>query len=184
VLATTNRDLQAEVDAGRFRTDLYYRLAVVPMNVPPLRQRREDVPELTEHFCRLCAERLQRDPCTLDRSAEELLRDHDWPGNVRELENVITRANVLGDGQPITADRLRRWLIAGDEPSGITGSHDVPVGLSLQEMERKLIEATLEHYQGHRERTAKALGIGVRTLSGKLRQYGYAPREKSFSRAA
>ena len=184
VLATTNRDLQAEVDRQRFREDLYYRLAVVPLNVPPLRERRADVPQLADHFLRRCGERLQKESCTLEPSARQLLVDYHWPGNVRELENIVTRASVLNLGSPVGADELRRWLIA--EPGRSDGNQptDVPVGLSLQEMERKLIEATLEHYSGHRAKTAKALGIGIRTLSGKLRQYGYAPREKSFAKTA
>ncbi len=183
VLATTNRDLQAEVDAGRFREDLYYRLAVVPLHVAPLRQRREDVPELTDHFFRRCAQRLKKEPCVLQPAARDLLVDYPWPGNVRELENIVTRASVLNVGGPITADELRRWLIVGPDGGGRNQNNDVPVGLSLDDMERQLIEATLEHYAGHRAKTAEALGIGVRTLSGKLRQYGYAPREKTFSGA-
>jgi DNA-binding NtrC family response regulator len=182
VLATSNRDLQAEVAEGRFREDLYYRLAVVPLQVPPLREHRSDIPELTDHFFRRCAERLQREPCVLEPAGRQLLMEYDWPGNVRELENIVTRASVLNLGEPVGADELRRWLIA--EPGGGQSQlADVPVGLSLHEMERKLIEATLEHYSGHRAKTAKALGIGIRTLSGKLRQYGYAPREKSYCKA-
>jgi len=186
VLATTNRDLEAEVAAGRFRQDLYYRLAVVPIHVPPLRDRLDDVPALVEHFLLRSAERLGREPVTLQRSAMDLLQHYDWPGNVRELENIITRISVLGSASAITADELRRWLVESaradrSKPSRETTS--VPVGLSLEEMERRLIEATLEQFGGHREKTAKALGIGVRTLSGKLRQYGYAPREKTFLRA-
>jgi len=181
VLATTNRNLEAEVAAGRFREDLYFRLAVVPLAVPPLCERREDVPELAEHFFARCAARLGKDPCRLEPAAEQLLLDYHWPGNVRELENICTRASVLSTGGQVTADELRRWLATDpdrdDKPSG-----HVPVGLSLEEMERKLIEATLDHFGGHRARTAEALGIGVRTLSGKLRQYGYAPRERSFCR--
>jgi transcriptional regulator with GAF, ATPase, and Fis domain len=183
VLATTNRDLEAEVLAGRFRRDLYYRLAVVPLYVPPLRDRRDDIPELIDHFLGRCARRLQHAPCTLDAAAKDLLVNHDWPGNVRELENILTRASVLGTGSPVTADQLKRWLLATPDNRVPDGSAGVQVGLSLEEMERKLIEATLEHYGGHRAKTAKALGIGVRTLTGKLRQYGYAPREKSFSRS-
>jgi DNA-binding NtrC family response regulator len=182
VLATTNRDLRSEVAAGRFRHDLYYRLAVVPIHVPPLRDRGEDVPVLVEHFLGRCALRLGRSPCVLEPHALELLTSYHWPGNVRELENIITRASVLNRGEPVAADELRRWLLAGsDEPEEMPSG--VPVGMSLMEMEKKLIEATLEHYGGHRAKTAKALGIGVRTLTGKLRQYGYAPREKSFLRA-
>ena len=180
VLATTNRDLEAEVAAGRFREDLYFRLAVVPLHVPSLRERREDIPLLADHFFTRCAARLGRYPCSLEASAEQLLLDYHWPGNVRELENIVTRASVLHAGRPIAADDLRRWLIAGPEAAQ---EEDVPVGISLQEMERKLIEATLEKFGGHRAKTAEALGIGLRTLSGKLRQYGYAPREKPFLKA-
>jgi len=181
VLATTNRDLHAEVAAGQFREDLYFRLAVVPLSVPPLRERREDVLELTEHFFARCAARLGKDPCCLEPAAEQLLRDYHWPGNVRELENVCTRASVLGVCERIAADEVRRWLAADPSESNGRPQGEVPVGISLQEMERKLIEATLEHFGGHRARTAQALGIGVRTLTGKLRQYGYAPREKTYS---
>ena len=182
VLATTNRDLSAEVVAGRFRQDLYYRLAVVPLQVAPLRDRPEDIPELVAHFLDESAHRLHREPCPMQPSALDLLVNHSWPGNVRELENIVTRASVLYSGSPITADELRRWLIGGHESN--TADAEVPVGLSLEDMERKLIEATLERFGGHRAKTAQALGIGLRTLSGKLRQYGYAPREKPASRAA
>ena len=182
VLATTNRDLPSEVAGGRFREDLYYRLAVVPLHVPPLRQRREDIPELTDYFFQRCAKRLGREPRALESSARDLLIHYDWPGNVRELENIVTRASVLGESERVTADELRRWLLA-PEHDGEDEQDDVPVGLSLHEMERKLIERTLEHFGGHRAKTAEALGIGVRTLSGKLRQYGYAPRERSFAKA-
>jgi DNA-binding NtrC family response regulator len=185
VLATTNRDLQEEVSAGRFREDLYYRLAVLPLFVPPLRDRREDVPELAAYFFKRSAQRLGRECCTLDRDAEELLVEYHWPGNVRELENIITRASVLTTTGRATADELRRWLNCTasapcHDESGAT-DEGLPVDLSLEEMERRLIEATLDRFGGHRARTAKALGIGIRTLSGKLRQYGYAPREKSFA---
>ncbi len=186
VLASTNRDLQKEVAEGRFREDLYFRLAVVPLHVPALRDRKEDIPELVEHFLARSAARLQRDPCVWDLSAQQLMLDYHWPGNVRELENIITRASVLHSGKTVGADELRRWLIA--PPTGSVAQADAsvsepPVGISLEEMERKMIEATLERFGGHRAKTAQALGIGLRTLSGKLRQYGYAPREKSFLKA-
>jgi len=180
VLATTNRDLRGEVSAGRFREDLYFRLAVLPLAVPPLRQRREDVPELAAYFFQRSAQRLQREPCSLELAAAQMLIDYHWPGNVRELENIVTRACVLTTTGSVTADELRRWLISSPEENSEGPEEGVPVGISLEEMERRLIEATLEHFGGHRARTAKALGIGIRTLSGKLRQYGYAPREKSY----
>jgi DNA-binding NtrC family response regulator len=195
VLATTNRDLTEQIREGRFREDLYYRLAVLPIHVPPLRDRREDVTTLCDHFFTRCATRLDREPCQLESAARQLLLDYHWPGNVRELENIATRASVLSQKGHVRADELRRWLVgqadaldasratgslaSGNAVSGnaVSGG-GLPVGVSLQEMERQLIEATLEHFDGHRARTAEALGIGVRTLSGKLRQYGYAPHAK------
>jgi len=183
VMATSNRQLQEAIDEGSFRQDLYYRLAVVPLQVPPLRTRTGDVVELCAHFLRRAALRMQRAPRVLTASAAELMENYHWPGNVRELENLMTRASVLGEQSTISADELRPWLIDSDRHSTRLETGEVPVGLSLQEMERKLIEATLQRFGGHRAHTAKALGIGVRTLSGKLRSYGYAPREKSFARA-
>ncbi len=187
VLATTNRDLRREVAEGRFREDLYYRLAVVPILVPPLRERYEDTRELTEFFLKRAAKRLGRDECTLESGAYDLLASYHWPGNVRELENIITRACVLNEDNSIDADTLRPWLIdtPGTAPGSVAESvsmEKVPVGLSLEEMERKLIVATLEHFDGHRAKTATALGIGIRTLSGKLKLYGYAPRTKNFAK--
>ncbi len=184
VIATSNRDLQREVAAGTFREDLYYRLAVVPLEVPPLRARAGDVPLLAEHFLARSAKRLNREPCRLDSAALELLCQYHWPGNVRELENIISRASVLNLGGPVTASELRPWLIDApptqgddDEVAGLPG------GASLEAMERRLIEATLDRFAGHRAKTAEALGIGLRTLSGKLKQYGYAPRARSLMKA-
>ena len=130
VLATTNRDLHGEVAAGRFREDLYFRLAVLPLAVPPLRQRREDVPELAAYFFRRSAQRLQRDCCEPDPAAQQLLMDYHWPGNVRELENIVTRASVLTTTGRVTADELRRWLIGPPQESeapargGPAGGHE------------------------------------------------------------
>lgn len=206
VIAATNRDLKKEVAAGRFREDLYYRLAVVPLQTPSLRERLEDVPRLANHFLARAAERLERPARTLAPQAVSLLVSYHWPGNVRELENVITRASVLGGAGEITADELKPWLLhsclpTGDgplDPPSLTAWEtaavcDSPAGSgpsaansagSLQEMERALIEATLDRFDGHRAKTAKALGIGIRTLSNKLRAYGYAPRAKAFGKAA
>jgi DNA-binding NtrC family response regulator len=180
VLATTNRNLPAEIAAGRFREDLYYRLAVVPIVLPPLRERRNDVLELADHFLAHAAERLDREKVVLEAAARELLTSYDWPGNVRELQNVITRACVLNQGETIYADMLRPWLAIEDErlPAPMSS------GTTLEEIERRTIVATLERFGGHRAKTAEALGIGIRTLSGKLRSYGYAPREKDFANTA
>lgn len=180
VLASTNRDLAKEVVNGRFRQDLYYRLAVVPLVLPPLRERDDDVHLLTDFFLERAAKRLERSISTLTADVRDLFAAYHWPGNVRELENIVTRACVLSDGRPISAVELRPWL---EQPENVDYRRPgiLPVGTSLEDMERQMIVATLEHYQGHRARTADALGIGLRTLSGKLRSYGYAPHAKDFS---
>lgn len=185
VLATTNRNLLEEVAEGRFREDLYYRLAVLPVELPPLRSRREDIPLLANHFLRLANARLPGDPLSLEPDAIELLSEYRWPGNVRELQNVVTRACVLSEVPLISADRIRPWL--GEEskpmlPASVQAEGSAEV--SLAEMERRTILATLERFDGHRARTAESLGIGVRTLSGKLRRYGVPPHEKQIQDAA
>lgn len=187
VLATTNRDLNDEITAGRFREDLYYRLAVVPIAVPPLRERGEDVLELAEHFLTQASERLGRERLVLDAGARDLFLSHRWPGNVRELHNVVTRACVLADGECVSVDLVRSWLRRDAVETNAAPAEapaTLPIGESLAEVEKQMILATLQRYDGHRQRTADALGIGVRTLSGKLRSYGVAPGEKDFSKRA
>ncbi len=173
VLATTNRDLAEEAAAGRFRHDLYYRLNVLPIHVPPLRQRREDIPALVEHFQRQAQKRTAGEPALLTAPALEALCDHAWPGNVRELQNIVMRMSVLFAGQEVSADQIRGWM-----PQAGSGHREasmdkaaVPVGVSLKELEQQAIEATLERFNGHRAKTAEALGIGLRTLTTKLKQY-------------
>jgi DNA-binding NtrC family response regulator len=181
VMASTNRDLPAEIAAGRFREDLYYRLAVVPLEMPPLRQRDNDVQLLADFFLERAARKLGRERTALSADCRELLSAYHWPGNVRELENLITRACVLNAGEAITADQIRPWL---QEPERVAAGEDTKpqaVSGSLDEIERATIIATLERFGGNRGQTAAALGIGVRTLSGKLRAWGFAPRTKEFS---
>lgn len=186
VMASTNRQLPAEIAAGRFREDLYYRLAVVPLELPPLRERGDDVQLLTDFFLDRASQRLNRPRLELSADARDLLSMYRWPGNVRELENLITRACVLSvDGQIAVSD-IRPWLQPGEQagtapsPVAVVASPD---SASLDDMERELIVATLERFGGNRGQAAAALGIGVRTLSGKLRAYGFAPRTRDFSGA-
>jgi DNA-binding NtrC family response regulator len=183
VMATTNRDLRRAVADGTFREDLYYRLAVIPLIVPPLRERAGDVPELLEHFLRQAEQRVGGAHAELSRGALDMLCGYHWPGNVRELQNLMTRAVVLGGEGPISADDLRPWLLDEPERAAVASQAEVPVGLSLQEMERRLIEATLERFDGHRARTAEALGIGLRTLTAKIKEYGYSDHGRRLARA-
>lgn len=183
VLATTNRDLLAEVSGGRFREDLYFRLAVVPIILPALRERHGDVLELADHFLSQAADRLGQKRLELEPSARELLNVYHWPGNVRELQNIITRACVLNQGQSITCSELRPWLRDASGTRAQEEAREIAEDVTLDEMERRLIVATLKRCDGHRAKAAEKLGIGLRTLTGKLRTYGYAPREKDFASA-
>lgn len=184
VLASTNRDLRQEVARGRFREDLFYRLNVVPIEVPPLRNRREDIPHLAAHFVSQANARLGGPRRELDTSAIELMVEYHWPGNVRELQNVVTRACVLADGENIASDILRPWLVMSPTASQPRTESVAHPDITLADLERQVILATLERHSGHRARTAAALGIGLRTLSGKLRTYGVAPRERVLEDAA
>lgn len=236
VVATTNRELPVEVDAGRFRGDLYYRLNVLPIHIPPLRERMEDVPVLADHFLRGVCRRDGRQARDLSDDALRALLSYPWPGNVRELQNICERAVVLSKGDGIDANLIRGWLTQhapshassvvtrpmtiADRPAhanGTTNGYSNGVSTSgmsngmnggmnggmpgvmtlprsaehvaaapeleehspiimqqtrlLDDIERQAIVETLLRFNGHRQKTAKALGIGVRTLGLKLKKW-------------
>jgi len=169
VIATTNRDLGKEVAEGRFRQDLFYRLNVVPIELPPLRERLEDVPELVRHFLHGIARRESRTFRHIEPEALRLLQKYQWPGNVRELQNIIERASVLESQEGlIRAATLEPWLKA---PGQAAISADGLAGKPLADIEKQVILSTLERFKGHRIKTATALGIGVRTLGMKLKKW-------------
>jgi len=167
VIATTNRDLQAAVTEGHFRGDLYYRLNVLPIHLPPLRARLEDVPLLAEHFLTQVALREGRSPRRLDEDALKAMREYSWPGNVRELQNICERASVLTRGSVITGAVVRPWLVA---PAGATARAALEPQ-KLEDTEREEVLKALRRFAGNRQRTAEALGIGVRTLGLKLKKW-------------
>jgi DNA-binding NtrC family response regulator len=240
VVATTNRELPVEVDAGRFRGDLYYRLNVLPIHIPPLRERMEDVPVLADHFLRSVCRRDGRVARDLSDDALRALLSYPWPGNVRELQNICERAVVLSKGDEIDAELIRGWLTQhapshvsavvtrpmtiADRPAQTNGasnghlngvsmsgtshgtSHGMTGGMTggmsgvmtlprpaehvaaapeleehspiimqqtrlLDDIERQAIVETLLRFNGHRQKSAKALGIGVRTLGLKLKKW-------------
>ncbi|MEZ6058785.1 MAG: sigma 54-interacting transcriptional regulator [Planctomycetaceae bacterium] len=171
-IAATHCDLNRLAMEGRFRDDLLQHLSGITLQSPPLRVRQNDIPLLVEHFIAQFALKEGRPPREITSEALRVLEAHPWPGNVRELQNVIERACTLSVTEAITADSLRSWLKNEDvEDAGVES-----VGMTLREMERKLIESTFARCNGNRERTAQILKIGLRTLSGKLREYGYPPR--------
>jgi DNA-binding NtrC family response regulator len=161
VVATTNRDLPAEVAKGRFRQDLYYRLNVLPVRLKPLRDRREEIPMLVEHF-------LRKHHKKVAKGAMVRLCEYSWPGNVRELGNIIERAAVLSPGDEIPGDLIAPWLDGGAPASAPT------LGQPLENVERRVIEENLKANGGNREKTARVLGITSRTLRDKLKKWGVA----------
>jgi DNA-binding NtrC family response regulator len=163
ILAATNKDLQKEMHAGRFRDDLFFRLNVVGIQLPPLRDRRDDIPALAQHFLRKASETHKRKVTEISPGAMKALIMQAWPGNVRELQNVIERAVVLTRGSELTEADLQI-------PSG--GQADVLAGhLTLEEFERMLVERTLSEMEGNRTRTAERLGVSLRWLQYRLKEW-------------
>ncbi|MEJ5347823.1 MAG: sigma-54 dependent transcriptional regulator [Desulfosoma sp.] len=178
ILAATNRDLQRMTQEGTFREDLYYRLNVVAVEVPPLRERKEDIPLLVEHFIKTFASKNKRAVRGITPRAMDLLVRYDWPGNVRELENVMERAVILLRGEYLTEAELPLHLQRTAASVPLTpqrqGDHedeDPAPSMTLAEMERRLIEQVLEETGGNKSEAARRLGITRRTLKLKLKKY-------------
>jgi two-component system response regulator HydG len=171
VMAATNRDLSKEVQEGRFREDLFYRLNVVPLTVPPLKERREDIPLLADHFLAIFREKNRKPVKAISGKALDLLARYDWPGNVRELENCIERAVILARDEAIVPADLPPQIQQQPQTSD-EAALGLPYGISLDQMEKALILKTLEETGGNRTRAAEILGINRRTLQNKLRDYG------------
>jgi two-component system response regulator HydG len=173
VIAATNKDLEAAVRTGQFREDVWYRLQVFPLTVPPLREHRDDIPLLAEHFLKSYTERHRRRLRGLTPRALDLLMRYEWPSNVRELEHAIERAVILARGEHLTPEEFPPSLRAanGDLEDPTLQEPSVPVGLTLKEVERELIRKTLERTGGNRTRAAEVLGISRATLHNKLKEY-------------
>jgi transcriptional regulator with PAS, ATPase and Fis domain len=175
LIAATNQDLAAMVEAKRFRQDLYYRLSVVPLTLPPLRLRRDDLlPLARQLIARTCAEN-SCGPCSLSSDVLDALTRYDWPGNVRELENAIERAVILAEGKPrIGVDDLPPEIRGRGSAPTTLGRDESRLGavLPLAAVERRHILDTLERLGGNRQAAARALGIGENTLWRRLRSYG------------
>jgi DNA-binding NtrC family response regulator len=169
VIAASHRDLQAEVREGRFRDDLYYRLNVINVKIPPLRERREDVPLLAQEFLDRLSHELGREVGGISDEALRLLMDHDWPGNVRELENAVERALVTCKTGVLAAEDFAFLRPPEADPGG--PGLGLPAGLTLHEIEKQYITATLQRTQGNIKAAADALGIDRSTLYEKIRRY-------------
>src|SRR5262245_11356286 len=170
LVAATNQDLRAAVREGRFREDLYYRLNVIAVPIPPLRDRRDDVALLAEHFLQLYAARNNRTLAGFSRAAADAMSRYDWPGNVRELENTVEPAVVLSRGTTIELDDLPSEVRTGGGVQGDGRSLSFAVGTPLEEIERRVIHATLAHVGGDKRLCAQLLGIATRTIYRRLEE--------------
>jgi two-component system response regulator HydG len=172
LVAATNQDLEAAVRNGSFREDLFYRLYVIPLVLPPLRRRREDIPLLCDHFLDRLAREMARPRPKLEEEALKLLMQYDWPGNVRELENVLERAFVLSDGETIGIADLP---FAGKdaEPAGWFPPGVVPLREAVELLEKELVRRALREARGVKQEAARRLGLKPSVLYYKLEKYGF-----------
>ena len=167
VITATNRDLKKEIAAGRFREDLYYRLNIVNIHIPPLRERKDDIPLLTATFLTELAEENHKAIEGIDSKARIALSNYSWPGNVRELRNCIESAVVLSKGTIVTLDDLPPAVRSADDGQMIK----LEIGITMDQAEREIIRQTLIHFKGNKSRSAEVLGIGRKTLHRKLHDY-------------
>ncbi|MFM7931243.1 MAG: helix-turn-helix domain-containing protein, partial [Pirellula sp.] len=168
IVSATNRNIQELVEEGTFREDLYYRLNIIPIYVPPLRSRREDIPLLIKHFLDHFCLRHRRSPKVLDAAAMKLLSENAWPGNIRQLRNVIERLVITSQGEEIQCKDLPAELTRLAKEESVLKGSLVEIA---EAAEKVAIAQALSSNEFHRERTAKALGISVRTLHYKMNRY-------------
>jgi DNA-binding NtrC family response regulator len=174
VVAATNRNLDKEVEQGRFRKDLFYRLNVLKLEMPPLREHREDIPALAEHFLSLLRSRVATPADRFSSQALDLLKAHDWPGNVRELKNAIERSLYVCDGEEILSEHLVGLEEDGrsEDLDDVPASEAGPLDQEIERLERSRIAEVLERHRWNRSRAAAELGIARKTLLAKIRKYG------------
>ena len=165
VIAATNVDLRAALEQGTFREDLYYRLNVVPLNIPPLRERKEDIPYLVEHF----AKKFNGE---ISEGALERLMSYHWPGNVRELENVVERSVLLAQGPRVEASDIRIDTAHRSRAAATSGDHFLPEGMTLDEYEQSIIREALKRADGNKSQAARLLGLTRNALRYRLAQMG------------
>ncbi|MCJ7812370.1 sigma 54-interacting transcriptional regulator, partial [bacterium] len=176
LLAATNQDLEKAIGEGRFREDLYYRLNVIPIHIPPLRKRRDDIPLLINHFLEKYIEKAKKKITSVSVDAMRILAGYDWPGNVRELENVIERAVILTNRNVITPDDLPSY-ISNTQQKIITQEENIEE-TTLEKLEKHYILKTLEKYAWNQKKASEVLGISTTTLWRKLKTYGIEPKKK------
>lgn len=172
IIASTNRDLAAEIAKGQFREDLYYRLNVITIDVPPLRDRKEDVPSLVKHFLNAFNQKARRSLKSVSSRAMQRILDYDWPGNVRELENFLERAVVLSTGEILEEDVFPEYIgKTREEPSSVAESESTSLKEVMKEPEKQIIKKVLDQVGWNRKKAASLLDINRTTLYNKMKEY-------------
>jgi transcriptional regulator with GAF, ATPase, and Fis domain len=186
VIAATNRDLEGAVAAGRFREDLYYRLSVFPIDVPPLRERGDDVVQIASHFLERTCQEFGHDPLTLSKQQAALLKRYDWPGNIRELKNVIERAVILSRGKVLRLDLAMSDILvapAGHDAATATDPAQLLTEVALRELERQNLERALtlaDWRVSGPDGAAKLLGVKPTTLADRMKKFKLSkPRRRA-----
>lgn len=172
VIAATNENLPEQIRQNAFREDLYYRLAVVPITIPPLRERREDIPILTEYFLARSATKHGIKPPKIEREAFKVLFDHPWMGNVRELENLVERMVVLSDSENVSVDDIRANINNSSSPNGDLWFSLPAEPINLEDVEREIIREALRRHDGNQSQASKYLGITRSALIYRMQKYG------------
>jgi DNA-binding NtrC family response regulator len=174
IIAATNADINQQIDAGEFRRDLYYRLNVVPLELPPLAQRTEDIEQLIKHFLEIFTHTYAIDPPKFSKTALKILKAYSWPGNIRELRNLCERLSILLAGRTIEPENLPLEFIRASSTPKTTDFTLPETGIQLDELEANLIHQALNRTQGNRSKSARLLGVSRDTLIYRMQKHGIA----------
>jgi transcriptional regulator with PAS, ATPase and Fis domain len=174
IVAATNKDLTKLKEEGKFREDLFYRINVVSVRLPPLRERREDIMPLTKYFLQKYNEEFHKNFRQISKEVENFLKEYDWPGNIRELRNVIERAMILGEGETLLMGHLPIEIFTqpATEGGGVEGIRIPPGGLSLEKVEEALVRQALKMTKGNQTKAAKLLDISRDALRYRMQKFG------------
>ena len=172
IIAATNQNLQKKLSAGEFREDLYYRINVIPIHIPALRERKEDIPELINYYTKIFSKKYKRNIRGIDNEALNFFKHYNWPGNIRELEHLLERIIILSNGEFITKESIPKNLINVKKVQNINFDKKFALKDSLENYEKEILEKTLKYFNFDKEKTAEFLQIKISTLYNKLKKYG------------
>jgi transcriptional regulator with PAS, ATPase and Fis domain len=175
IVSATNKDLLKAMEEKTFRNDLYYRIQVIPIYLPPLRERKDDIIPLAEHFINYFNREFGKNVKSISRMAEKFLTEYTWPGNIRELKNVIERAIILENEETLLLEHLPQEIVTktGGAGAGSSGFRLPPEGIDIEDVERELIRQALEISEGNQSKAAKKLNLGIDAFRYRMKKFGF-----------